>query len=168
MNNNDKNKPTIDFSNMSEDQKVKILKIYDNFLEALYLSPKLFPREVIKFMKMREEKLRKWRRISSAIGGISFFSLYATFRLKSWKGFYFKNVCIGLFGAGLSGFILGRLTEYIGNRIYFKNKLIEISMNFNISDEEITDLQLRASERILERNKVQENKSSLDKIKFRL
>ena len=41
-------------------------------------------------------------------------------------------------------------------------------MNFNISDEEITDLQLRASERILERNKVQENKSSLDKIKFRL
>lgn len=168
MDNNGNNKIKLNYANLTQEQKAKISNQYDNFLEALFLSPQLFSRDVLKFMKAREEKLKSWRNISQIIGGVTIFSSYAIYRLKSWKGFYFKNVCIGLLGAGLLGFLIGRFVEYYSNRRMFKDKLREIAMNYNITDEEIYDLQLKATERMLEKNKVEGNKSSLDKIKFKL
>ena len=166
--NSNKINEKINYSNLSQDRKAKIVNQVDNFIEALYLSPSVFPKNVIKIMKMRENKLSQWRYIGQIIGGITIFGAYSIYRYKSWKGFYFRNLCIASILTAIASYISGRTSEYIGNKLYYKDTLINLAMNFNISDEEISDLQLKISENFLERNKVEINKSSLDNVKFKL
>ena len=163
-----------DYSKLSNDKKARLVNQIDNFIEALYLSPHIFPKNVLKIMKIREDKLSIWRLTGQIIGGITIFGSYTIYRFKSWKGYYFKNVCIALILSAVGSYASGRISEYIGNRMYYRDTLIKLAINFNISDEEISDLQLKISENYLERNKSEVNKnnevnkSSLDKVKFKV
>lgn len=164
-NNNNK----LDFKSMTTEQKAHLYNKYDNFLEALFLSPQLFQKDVIKFMKYREKQLTFYRITAQATGFISVFSIYLIYRLKSLKGFYFRNFCIsGLLGS-IIGFSLGRFTEYMVNRIYFREQMYKLALHYNITDDEISELQLKIAENMLEKNKQDvKTKGTLDKIKFRI
>jgi hypothetical protein len=158
-----------DFNKMTNDQKATLANKYDNFLEALFLSPQMFSKDVIKFMKYREKSLRELRIFGQGLGFITAFSIYLVFRLKSWKGFYFRNICKGAIGGVILGFSLGRLFEYYGNKVYFRTRLYELALHFNISDEEISELQLKIAENMLEKNMQEvKTKGTLDKIKFKI
>ncbi len=158
-----------DFNRMTNDQKASLANKYDNFLEALFLSPQMFSKDVIKFMKSREKSLREMRLFGQGLGFITAFGIYFVFRIKSWKGFYFRNLCKGIIGGLATGFSLGRLFEYYGNKFYFRTKLYELAVHYNISDEEISELQMKIAENMLEKNKQEvKTKGTLDKIKFKI
>lgn len=155
------------FVHLTQDRKLEIMNKVDNFLEALYLSPHIFDKEVFMILRKREEKLAAWRHNSQFAGVLLFSSFYISKRLKT--GFYFKNFCYLLFGTFTAGYLSGRLGEYIGNKAYYEKILWKLAVAYNITDNEIEDMQLKMTEVILKENKEEQTKkSSLDMVKFKM
>ena len=156
---------------MSNEQKFKLISKVDNFLEALYLAPHLFGRYAIQLLKYREEKLSMWRHNAQAICGFSYLSIYLYRKLykNAGSGFYFRNFGWMSFFAFLSAYAGGRAAEYIGNKYYYEKILFKLASIYNVTDDEIEELQFKMNEEILKENKEEQSlANSLDKVKFRV
>jgi hypothetical protein len=161
------------YAYLSKEEKLAVLNKVDNFLEALYVSPHMFNQEVFHILKKREEKLASWRHNGQVIGGAGFLFGYGVFKLRnifsSYSGFYFRNFCYVVFSTILSGYLGGRVSEYVGNKLYYRQILMKLAMDYNISDNEIEEMHLKINEKILNENKeIQTKQSSLDSVKFKL
>ena len=151
---------------LTKEGKLDLMNKADNLLEALYLSPHLFDKEVFKILKKREEKLNSWRHNSQFLGAGLFSTIYTMRRLR--LGFYFKNFCYLIIGTFTAGFLGGRLGEYTGNKLYYRKILWNLAIAYNITDNEIEDMHLKLNETILRENKEEQiQKSSLDYVKFK-
>jgi hypothetical protein len=157
------------YQNMSRAEKEKLYSKVDNFLEALFIEPTIFSNEVFHVLKLREKKLKKWLNMGQVSGALFFSSFYLIKILNRGQGFYFKDFWSIVFFTGLFAFAGGRTSEKIGNRLYYEGVLYKLANKYNITDEEIEDLQLKKNEQFLLINKKnQEKKSSLDSIKFKI
>lgn len=153
---------------MSYEQKKDLINKTDNFLEAIYISPQIFDRDVFKILKYREQQLSAWRHNSQALGAASFLIIYILRRMRSFRGFYFRNFFTMGIGAVITGYFVGRFGEYIANKLYYQKILLKLAMLYNISDDEIEDLHYRINEQILKDNMEDQTKqASLDKVKFK-
>jgi hypothetical protein len=157
------------YQNMSRMEKEKLYNKVDNLLEAIYIEPTIFSHEVLHVLKLREKKLKLWRK-TGQISGAVFFPIFYLFRLlRRASGFYFRNFWILVTFTGLFAFVGGRTSELIGNKLYYEGVIYKLANIYNITDEEVDDLHLKKNEQILLLNKKnQEKKSSLDLIKFKI
>jgi hypothetical protein len=160
--------PNYDVKKLNIEEISEIQRKVDNFLEALYLAPQLFSTDIIHVLRLREDKLTMWRRKGILIGGISYLSLYGLYKLRSYQSFYFKNLMILMLTTGIISYISGRLSEYIGNKLYYQKVLMKIGASYNITDSEIEDLHLKINEYFLTQNKEEQNQSALNNIKFKI
>jgi len=63
----------------------------------------------------------------------------------------------------------GRGSEYFGNKFYYEKILFKLAAVYNVTDQEIEDLQFKLNEQILNENKDEQIKAgSLDSVKFRV
>jgi hypothetical protein len=159
-----------DMSNMNPDQKARLVNRYDNFFEALYLSPHIFERKILNFMTEREKSLKSVRNFGQVVGSVAMFIFYLRRNVNSFRRIYFKNVCIAVLLSGFSGFALGRFSEYTFNVMKYKEKLYQMAWYLNISDEEISNLQFQMNENMLKLKQTEPvtSKGTLDKIKFKM
>lgn len=156
------------FDRLSDDEKGDIANKVDNFLEALYLAPQLFNKDVIHALKQREEGLAYWRNQGRLYGFMLSSLIYAGLRISRGRPMFFKNYT-RMFLIGVAfGVFAGRFAEYLGNKLYFRDVLFKIALTYNIGDEEIEDLHFRISQDILEENRNKQMGSSLDNVKFKL
>ena len=155
---------------LTTEQREKLYKKTDNFLEAIYLAPELFEPEVFRVLKYRERSLAVWRHYSQFIGAATYLTIYGYYKYyKSNRAFYFKNFCYMSLFVFLIGYASGRLGEYVGNKLYYEKILFKVSSHYNITDEEIDDLQAKMTEAILKANKEDKKTkgTSLENVKFK-
>lgn len=156
------------YDKLTDDEKVNITFKVDNFLEALYLNPLLFAPEVISILKKREEKLKLWRRSGELVLGGIFMAYYLRRNLKYSSGFYFRNFWTLVIFTGLFAFVGGRSSELIGNKLYYQKIIYKMANQYDITDEEIEELQVKVNQQFLtQQTQDQSKKSSLDSIKFK-
>lgn len=159
---------TIKYKDLSEQEKAEVENKIDNFLEAIYIAPNLFERDVLHALKLREDRLKLWRNNGQILGGFLSLSLYFLYKRRNYTGFYFKNFWIMTSFVLISGYCFGRLGEMVGNKMYYKDVLVKFAVNYNISDSEVDELHLKINECVLSENKEQQRKGSLDKITFKI
>jgi len=137
----------------------------DNFLEAIYLIPNSFPREILQALEFREERLAFWR-FSGQISGAASFSLFwVIYKFRVNPNFYFRNFCYYTLFAWLSAYLFGRFFEFHANVRFYRETIFKMALDYNITNDEIADLHQKLNEHYLKENQV---KSSLDSVKFRL
>ena len=158
----------IRYKDLSLEEKAEVENKIDNFLEAIYIAPNLFERDVIHTLKLREDNLKSWRHNGQFVGGLLFSVLYLYNIKRKGYGFYFRNFVYLTSFVFVSSFAMGRLSEMIGNKSHYKDILMKLAVNYNISDTEIEDLHLKLNEFVLTENKEQERKGSLDKVTFKI
>jgi hypothetical protein len=158
------------FDKLRDEDRVKLVGKVDNFLEALYLAPQLFGRDVIQLMRYREEKLSYWRHSGQLVGGFTYLSLFLIKKLRNpGSGFYFRNFCWMTFYTFLFGYLGGRGSEYFGNKFYYEKILFKLAAVYNVTDDEVEELQYKLNEQILNENKDEQIRAgSLDSVKFRV
>ena len=159
------------YDNLTHEQRIKLINKVDNFLEALYLAPSLFDRNVMKLLKYRENQLTIWRHTSQLIGGVGFLSVYAYYKIfRSKGGFFFRNFCYLAFSTAFISYFAGRFGEYIGNKFYYEKILFKLAATYNITEDEVEELQFKINEDILKENKEEQTRkgTSLDNVKFRV
>ena len=157
------------YDNLSADDYGKLSIKVDNFLEAIFLEPRIFGRDCLHVLKMREKKLREWKMTGYIAGGALFSSLYLYRVLTRQSGFYFKNFWILTISTGLTSYICGRTAELIGNKLYYEKIILKLANIYNITDDEIEELQFKKNEQLLISHKEENNKkSSLDSVKFKM
>lgn len=153
------------YDSFNEDEKKSLFGKLDNFLEAVYLSPTTFPREVLQALKFREERLAFWR-LSGQISGAATFSIFwIVYKFKVNPNFYFRNFCYYALFAGLTAYLFGRFFEFHANVRHYREMLFKMALDYNVNDDEISDLHQKLNEHYLKENQV---KSSLDSVKFKL
>jgi hypothetical protein len=156
------------YKDLSDEEKAEVENKIDNFLEAVYIAPNLFDREVIHTLKLREDCLKRWRHNGQALGGTTAFLLYCLVKRRSGTGFYFRNFWYMISFVLFSAYGAGRLSEMVGNKKYYKDVLVKLAVNYNITDSEIEDLHIKINEFVLSENKEQQKKGSLDKVSFKI
>jgi len=150
---------------LTEEEKKNLFEKLDNLLEAIYLSPTYFPKEIFNALKFREKKLSQWRTNGQITGALTFSLLWIFYKYKFNQRFYFRNFCYyGLF-ACLSSYLFGRYFEFYGNNKYYREMILKIASDYNITTNEIAELHQKLNEYYLKEN---QTKSSLDNIKFKL
>jgi len=160
----------LSYESLDRPTKLKLIYKVDNFLEALYLAPTLFDYNVIRILKYRENKLSEWRHVGHILGGFTYLSIYAIYKKKTMGAFYFRNFWFLLFSTSLVSYISGRSFEYMGNKLLYEKILFSLAAKYNVTDEEIEELQFKINEDILKENQEKQNqgKNSLDSVKFRM
>ncbi len=153
------------YDSMSEDEKKELFRRLDNFLEAIYLSPTYFPKDILFALKFREERLSFWRLTGQIFGAATFSTFWIIYKLRINPNFFFRNFCYYSLLAGLSAYAFGRFFEFHSNVRYYREMIFKIANDYNISDDEITELQQKFNEFYLKEN---QNKNSLDSVKFKL
>lgn len=155
------------FDSLSQDQKEELANKTDNFLEALYIAPQLFDSEVMSIMKLRELKLKEWRNNAQFLCG-SLFAIAYSYNRFITNGFYFKNFILLGLGTAMTSYVFGRISELLGNRMYYQGIVYKLAISYNITDAEIEDLQLKLNEAVLKEDSEENKKvSSLDKVEFK-
>jgi len=104
-------------------------------------------------LKYREERLSFWK-ISGYLTGATIFSTFwIIFKIRYNPNFYFRNFCYyGLF-TGLSAYIFGRYFEFYANVRFYREMMLKIANDYNISDNEISELYHKFNENALNKNK---------------
>lgn len=153
------------YKSLSEDEKKELFRRLDNFLEAIYLAPSYFPIEILFALKYREEKLSMWRLSGQIFGFVTYSALWTAYKFRYHPSFYFRNFCYYFLLAGFSSYLFGRFFEFQANIRYYRDMILKMANDYNISDDEISGLQQKFNEFYLEEN---QKKSSLDNIKFKL
>jgi hypothetical protein len=158
------------YDKLRDEDRVRLIGKVDNFLEALYLAPQLFDRDVFQLMRFREEKLTMWRQYGQLVSGLTYLSFYLIKKLRNpGSGFYFRNFGWMTFYTILFSYFGGRGSEYFGNKFYYEKILFKLAAVYNVTDQEIEDLQFKLNEQILNENKDEQIKAgSLDSVKFRV
>jgi hypothetical protein len=158
------------YDKLRDEDRVKLIGKVDNFLEALYLAPHLFGRDVIQILRFREEKLTMWRQNGQFVGGLTYLSFYLIKKLRNpGSGFYFRNFGWMTFYTFLFSYLAGRGSEYFGNKLYYEKILFKLAGIYNVTDDEIEEFQYKLNEQILNENKNDQIRAgSLDSVKFRV
>ena len=153
------------YDSCTDDEKKELFKKLDNFLEAIYLSPTYFPLEILQALKFREEKLSFWRTTGQIIGGATFSSIWILYKFRFNPSFYFRNFAYYAIFTGISSYLGGRFAEYTGNIKFYREMILKIANDYNITDEEIIELQQKFNEHVI---KDTQSKSSLENVNFKL
>jgi hypothetical protein len=69
----------------------------------------------------------------------------------------------------LSAYSGGRAAEYFGNKYYYEKILFKLASVYNVTDDEVEELQFKMNEEILKENKEEQSlANSIDNVKFRV
>jgi hypothetical protein len=153
------------YDSLNEEEKKEIFKRLDNFLECIYLCPTVFPNDILSALKFREDKLSYWRFSGQLFGGISFSALWGFYKLRFYPCFYFRNIAYYLILLGISSYSFGRLFEFQANIRYYREMILKMSNDYNISDDEVLNLHQQMQEFYLKEN---QKKTSIENVKFKL
>lgn len=153
------------YDKLNDEEKKDIFHKLDNFLECVYLAPNIFPLEILNALKFREDRLSYWRFTGQLVGGVSFTTLWAAYKLRFYPSFYFRNMVYYFIFMGISSYAIGRLFEFQANIRTYREMILKMSVDYNISDDEVLNLHQQMQEHYLKEN---QNKSSMDNIKFKL
>lgn len=161
----------LSYESLDKQSKLKLINKVDNFLEALYLAPTLFDYNVIRILKYRENKLTEWRHAGQSLTGLTYLTAYAIYKKKTMGSFYFRNFWFLFCSTAVLSYIGGRSMEYMANKLLYEKVLFSLAAKYNVTDEEIEELQFKINEDILKENQEKQNagaKNSLDSVKFRM
>ena len=131
-----KYKLDVPYDKLNDDQKKDIFHKLDNFLECVYLSPNIFSNDILTALKFREDRLSYWRFTGQVVGAIGFTSVWAFYKLRFHPSFYFRNLSYYAIFLGLSCYSFGRIFEFQTNIRYYREMILKMSVDYNISDDE--------------------------------
>jgi hypothetical protein len=153
------------YDSLNEDERKEIFKKLDNFLECVYLCPTVFPNDILTALKFREDRLSFWRFSGQLIGGASFTTLWGMYKLRFYPSFYFRNMVYYFIFLGISCYSIGRIFEFQANIRYYREMILKMSIDYNISDNEVLNLHQQMQEFYLKEN---QTKTTIDDVKFKL
>lgn len=153
------------YESLNEDEKKDIFHKLDNFLEVIYLTPQVFPKEILSALKFREEKLSFCRHLGQFIGFGLFSSIWLFYKTRYYPSFYFRNWVYYFLLMGITSYSFGRFFEFQANVRTYREMIFKMAIDYNISDEEITEIHQKMQEHYLKEN---QEKTNYNDIKFKL